>query len=150
MSSVFTKIIKGENTCYKIAETKNAYAFLDIRPLSKGHTLVVPKREIDRLFDLPEKEFNSLWSFAQNVAKAIEGEISCNRVGVAVLGFEVTHAHIHLVPLRTEGDLNFALPSSSYFTTGPYFAIIYTCLSSILICSLLFLLIFLESSHISS
>ena len=72
--------------------------------------MVVPKREIDRLFDLPEKEFNSLWSFAQNVAKAIEGEISCNRVGVAVLGFEVTHAHIHLVPLRTEGDLNFALP----------------------------------------
>ena len=110
MSSVFTKIIKGEITCYKIAETKNAYAFLDIRPLSKGHTLVVPKREIDRLFDLPEKEFNSLWSFAQNVAKAIEGEISCNRVGVAGLGFEVTHAHIHLVPLRNEGDLNFALP----------------------------------------
>ena len=110
MSSVFTKIIKGEIPCYKIAETKNAYAFLDIRPLSKGHTLVVPKREIDRLFDLPEKEFNSLWSFAQNVAKAIEGEISCNRVGVAVLGFEVTHAHIHIVPLRTEGDLNFALP----------------------------------------
>ena len=110
MSSVFTKIIKGEITCYKIAETKNAYAFLDIRPLSKGHTLVVPKREIDRLFDLPEKEFNSLWSFAQNVAKAIEGEISCNRVGVAVLGFEVTHAHIHLVPLRNEGDFNFALP----------------------------------------
>ena len=93
MSSVFTKIIKGEIPCYKIAETKNAYAFLDIRPLSKGHTLVVPKREIDRLFDLPEKEFNSLWSFAQNVGKAIEGEISCNRVGVAVLGFEVTHAH---------------------------------------------------------
>ena len=110
MSSVFTKIIKGEIPCFKIAETKNAYAFLDIRPLSKGHALVVPKREIDRLFDLPEKEFNSLWSFAQNVAKAIEGEISCNRVGVAVLGFEVTHAHIHLVPLRSEGDLNFALP----------------------------------------
>ena len=110
MSSVFTKIIKGEITCYKIAETKNAYAFLDIRPLSKGHTLVVPKREIDRLFDLPEKEFNSLWSFAQNVAKAIEGEISCNRVGVAVLGFEVTHAHLHLVPLGNEGDVNFALP----------------------------------------
>jgi histidine triad (HIT) family protein len=102
--------MKGEIPCFKIAETKNAYAFLDIRPLSKGHALVVPKREIDRLFDLPEKEFNSLWSFAQNVAKAIEGEISCNRVGVAVLGFEVTHAHIHLVPLRTEGDLNFALP----------------------------------------
>tara|TARA_Y100000389_G_scaffold151942_1_gene151785 strand:+ start:2038 stop:2448 length:411 start_codon:yes stop_codon:yes gene_type:complete len=110
MSSVFTKIIKGEIPCYKIAETKNAFAFLDIRPLSKGHTLVVPKREMDRLFDLPKKEFNSLWSFTQNVAKAIEDEISCNRVGVAVLGFEVTHAHIHLVPLRTEGDLNFALP----------------------------------------
>ena len=110
MAGIFSKIIAGEIPCYKIAESEDYFAFLDIRPLSKGHTLVVPKREIDRLFDLPEKEFNSLWSFAQNVAKAIEGEIPCNRVGVAVLGFEVTHAHIHLVPLRNEGDLNFALP----------------------------------------
>jgi histidine triad (HIT) family protein len=110
MDSVFTRIIKGEIPCYKIAESNGAIAFLDIRPLSKGHTLVVPKREVDRLFDLPVKEFETLWSFAQVVAKAIEGKIACNRVGVAVLGFEVTHAHVHLVPLRTEGDLNFALP----------------------------------------
>jgi histidine triad (HIT) family protein len=110
MDSVFTRIIKGEIPCYKIAESNDAIAFLDIRPLSKGHTLVVPKREVDRLFDLPVKEFETLWSFAQVVAKAIEGKIACNRVGVAVLGFEVTHAHVHLVPLRTEGDLNFALP----------------------------------------
>ena len=110
MDSVFTRIIKGEIPCYKIAESNDAIAFLDIRPLSKGHTLVVPKREVDRLFDLPVKEFETLWSFAQVVAKAIEGKIACNRVGVAVLGFEGTHAHVHLVPLRTEGDLNFALP----------------------------------------
>ena len=110
MDSVFTRIIKGEIPCYKIAESNDSIAFLDIRPLSKGHTLVVPKREVDRLFDLPVKEFETLWSFAQVVAKAIEGKIACNRVGVAVLGFEVTHAHVHLVPLRTEGDLSFALP----------------------------------------
>lgn len=90
MDSVFTRIIKGEIPCYKIAESNDSIAFLDIRPLSKGHTLVVPKREVDRLFDLPVKEFETLWSFAQVVAKAIEGKIACNRVGVAVLGFEVT------------------------------------------------------------
>ena len=110
MDSVFTRIIKGEIPCYKIAESNDSIAFLDIRPLSKGHTLVVPKREVDRLFDLPVKEFETLWSFAQVVAKAIEGKIACYRVGVAVLCFDVTHAHVHLVPLRTEGDLNFALP----------------------------------------
>jgi histidine triad (HIT) family protein len=85
-------------------------AFLDIRPLSKGHTLVVPKMEVDRLFDLPEDEFLALWAFAHKVAKAIDATIPCNRVGVAVLGFEVPHAHIHLVPLRTEEELNFAHP----------------------------------------
>ena len=110
MDSVFTRIIHGEIPCFKIAETQDSIAFLDIRPLSKGHTLVVPKREVDRLFDLPADQFKSLWAFGQIVAKAIEATISCNRVGVAVLGFEVTHAHVHLVPLRSEGDLNFALP----------------------------------------
>lgn len=110
MASIFTKIIRGEIPCYKVAECEHAIAFLDIRPLSKGHTLVVPKMEVDKLFELPEREFQELWSFAYRVAKAIESVIPCNRVGVAVLGFEVPHAHIHLVPLRTEGDLNFALP----------------------------------------
>jgi histidine triad (HIT) family protein len=110
MSSIFTKIIQGDIPCYKIAECDHAMAFLDIRPLSKGHTLVVPKMEVDRLFDLPEDEFLALWAFAHKVAKAIDVTIPCNRVGVAVLGFEVPHAHIHLVPLRTEEELNFAHP----------------------------------------
>lgn len=110
MSSIFTKIIRGDIPCYKIAECDHAMAFLDIRPLSKGHTLVVPKMEVDRLFDLPEDEFLALWAFAHKVAKAIDATIPCNRVGVAVLGFEVPHAHIHLVPLRTEEELNFAHP----------------------------------------
>ena len=110
MSSIFTKIIQGDIPCYKIAECDHAMAFLDIRPLSKGHTLVVPKMEVDRLFDLPEDEFLALWAFAHKVAKAIDATIPCNRVGVAVLGFEVPHAHIHLVPLRTEEELNFAHP----------------------------------------
>jgi len=110
MSSIFTKIIQGDIPCYKIAECGHAMAFLDIRPLSKGHTLVVPKMEVDRLFDLPEDEFLALWAFAHKVAKAIDATIPCNRVGVAVLGFEVPHAHIHLVPLRTEEELNFAHP----------------------------------------
>jgi histidine triad (HIT) family protein len=110
MASIFTKIIQGDIPCYKVAESEEAIAFLDIRPLSKGHTLVVPKTEVDKLFDLPEDEFRDLWAFAHKVAKGIEAAIPCNRVGVAVLGFEVPHAHIHLVPLRTEGDLNFALP----------------------------------------
>lgn len=110
MASIFTKIIQGDIPCYKVAESEEAIAFLDIRPLSKGHTLVVPKTEVDKLFDLPEDEFQALWAFAHKVAKGIEAAVPCNRVGVAVLGFEVPHAHIHLVPLRTEGDLNFALP----------------------------------------
>ncbi len=110
MSSIFTKIIRGDIPCYKVAECDHAIAFLDIRPLSKGHTLVVPKMEVDRLFDLPEEDFQALWAFTHKVAKAMEASVPCNRVGVAVLGFEVPHAHIHLVPLRTEGDLNFAPP----------------------------------------
>ena len=110
MATIFTRIIQGDVPCFKVAECKHAIAFLDIRPLSKGHTLVVPKMEVDKLFELPEEDFNALWSFAYKVAKGIESVIPCNRVGVAVLGFEVPHAHIHLVPLRTEGDLNFALP----------------------------------------
>lgn len=110
MSSIFSKIIRGDIPCYKVAECEHAIAFLDIRPLSKGHTLVVPKMEVDRLFDLPEEDFQALWAFSHKVAKGIEASVPCNRVGVAVLGFEVPHAHIHLVPMRTEGDLNFAQP----------------------------------------
>lgn len=107
MSSIFTKIINGEIPAHKIAENDDFLAFLDIMPLAKGHTLVIPKKEVDLIFDLEKEDFKNLWSFAQEVAKKIEKVIPCKRVGVAVVGLEVPHAHIHLVPLNTIGDLNF-------------------------------------------
>lgn len=107
MASVFTRIVKGEIPSYKVAEDENYYAFLDINPLAKGHTLVIPKQEVDYLFDLPAEVYSGLWNFARKVADAIDGAISSKRVGVAVLGMEVPHAHIHLVPLQSEGDLDF-------------------------------------------
>ncbi len=110
MSSVFTRIIAGDVPSYKIAENDFAYAFLDIRPLAKGHTLVVPKVEVDKLFDLPHAHYTALWDFAYHVAHAMEEVLHCNRVGVTVIGLEVPHAHIHLIPIRGEADMNFALP----------------------------------------
>lgn len=107
MSSIFTKIINGEIPAYKIAEDENYLAFLDVMPLAKGHTLVIPKKEVDLIFDLEEEEYKNLWAFAQKVAKKIEKVVPCIRVGVAVVGLEVPHAHIHLVPLNSMGDLNF-------------------------------------------
>lgn len=107
MSSIFTKIINGEIPSYKIAENDNFVAFLDALPLVKGHTLVVPKQEVDLIFDLDSDSFKELWAFAQVVAKKIEKAIPCKRVGVAVVGLEVPHAHIHLVPLQKVEDLNF-------------------------------------------
>lgn len=107
MASVFTKIVNGEIPSYKVAEDENYYAFLDINPLAKGHTLVIPKHEVDYIFDLDSAEYTGLWSFARKVAKAVESSIPCKRVGVAVLGMEVPHAHIHLVPLNSESDLDF-------------------------------------------
>lgn len=107
MSSIFTKIINGEIPAYKIEEDENFLAFLDIMPLAKGHTLVIPKKEVDLIFDLDQEEFKNLWGFAQKVAKKIEKSIPCVRVGVAVVGLEVPHAHIHLVPLNSMSDLNF-------------------------------------------
>lgn len=107
MSSVFTKIIKGEIPSYKIAENDNFIAFLDALPLVKGHTLVIPKQEVDLIFDLDSESFKELWAFAQNIAKKIEKAIPCKRVGVAVVGLEVPHAHIHLVPINKVEDLNF-------------------------------------------
>lgn len=107
MSSIFTKIINGEIPSYKVAEDDNFIAFLDAMPLVKGHTLVVPKKEVDLIFDLGSEEFKNLWAFAQQVAKKIEKAIPCKRVGVAVIGLEVPHAHIHLVPLNAMQDLNF-------------------------------------------
>ncbi|MET3038267.1 HIT domain-containing protein [Chryseobacterium sp. NRRL B-14859] len=107
MSSIFTKIINGEIPSYKIAEDENFIAFLDAMPLVKGHTLVVPKKEVDLIFDLESEEYKNLWGFAQKVAKKIKTAIPCVRVGVAVVGLEVPHAHIHLIPLNKMEDMNF-------------------------------------------
>lgn len=107
MSSIFTKIVEGSIPAYKIAEDEKHLAFLDVSPLVKGHTLVIPKEEVDLIFDLDSEAYRDLWSFAQKTAKKIQKAIPCVRVGVAVVGLEVPHAHIHLVPLNTMSDLNF-------------------------------------------
>ena len=110
MASIFTRIIKGEIPCYKIAEDENYFAFLDIAPLAKGHVLVVPKQEVDYIFNLEDDVLAGLFVFAKNIALAIEKVIECERVGVAVIGLEVPHAHGHLIPLNEVGDINFARP----------------------------------------
>ena len=114
MATIFTKIVRGEIPSYKVAEDERYYAFLDINPLQMGHTLVIPKREVDYLFDLEDEELAGLMVFAKRVAKAIERSVPCKRVGVAVLGLEVPHAHVHLVPLTAEGDMNFANAKKSF------------------------------------
>lgn len=111
MATIFTKIANGEIPSFKVAENEDFYAFLDINPLAKGHTLVIPKHvEDDYIFHLDGEVYDGLWSFARQVATAIKNVIPCKRVGVAVLGMEVPHTHIHLVPLQTEGDLDFRKP----------------------------------------
>src|SRR6187431_559390 len=107
MSSVFTRIIRGEIPCYKIAEDLLFFAFLDISPIARGHVLVVPKLEVDKAFDLPAEMLEGWLSFAQPIAKAIEKAFPCNRCGVAIMGIEVPHAHMHLVPINNADDLNF-------------------------------------------
>ncbi|MGV8828355.1 MAG: HIT family protein [Breznakibacter sp.] len=110
MATIFTKIVRGEIPSYKIAEDERYYAFLDINPLAKGHTLVIPKQEIDYIFDLDAELLGGMMVFAQKVAKALKQTVPCNRVGVAVLGLEVPHAHFHLIPLNRESDINFSNP----------------------------------------
>jgi histidine triad (HIT) family protein len=110
MATIFTKIIKGEIPSYKIAETENCYAFLDINPLKEGHTLVIPKKEVDYIFDLEDKQLAELNILSKKIAKAIEKVIDCKRVGVAVLGLEVPHAHIHLIPIDDLYDIEFSKP----------------------------------------
>ncbi len=107
MASVFSKIVAGEIPSYKVAEDENYYAFLDISPVAKGHTLVIPKHEVNYIFDLDEAEYEGLWNFARRVAKAMKQVLPCQRIGVAVMGLEVPHAHIHLVPINKESDMNF-------------------------------------------
>ena len=110
MSTVFSKIVTGEIPCYKIAETESCFAFLDISPLAKGHTLVISKKEIDNYFDLDTQLFGELNALAKTIAKAIKQTIPCERVGVAVIGLEVPHAHIHLVPINNVNDIDFSKP----------------------------------------
>jgi histidine triad (HIT) family protein len=108
MATIFTRIAAGEIPSWKVAENEDFYAFLDINPLAKGHTLVIPKKvEDDYIFHLDEQTYAGLWAFARKVALALKAAVPCQRVGVAVLGMEVPHTHIHLVPLQTEGDLDF-------------------------------------------
>jgi histidine triad (HIT) family protein len=107
MATLFSKIIAGEIPCYTVAETNEYLAFLDVRPLTAGHTLVIPKVEVDYIFDLEQETYAGLFLFAQIVAKSIKAAIPCTKVGIAVIGLEVPHAHIHLVPMNTIGDLNF-------------------------------------------
>jgi histidine triad (HIT) family protein len=105
MASLFTKIVNGEIPSYKVAEDENFYAFLDIFPVAKGHTLVIPKKEVDYLFDLDDKTYSGLMEFSKKVAAGLKKAIPCRKVGMLVLGLEVPHAHIHLVPMQTEADL---------------------------------------------
>ena len=110
MASIFTKIVKGEIPAYKIAEDENFLAFLDVFPLAKGHVLVIPKQEIDSIFDLSDESYTNLWLFAKKTAKALKRAMPCKRVGIAVIGLEVPHAHIHLIPLQNVEDINFSKP----------------------------------------
>jgi len=107
MATIFSKIAAGEIPSYKVAEDDNHYAFLDINPVAPGHTLVIPKKETDYIFDLSDEEYLDLLLFAKRVAKAIKQTLPCERVGVAVIGLEVPHTHIHLVPINKESDMNF-------------------------------------------
>ena len=107
MATIFSRIIQGEIPCYKIAENDRFFAFLDINPLSKGHTLVVPKHETDYIFNIDDEELGQMMVFAKHVAQAIEKAMPCKRIAVAVIGLEVPHAHLHLVPISSEGDLDF-------------------------------------------
>jgi len=110
MASIFTNIVQGEIPSYKIAEDEQFYAFLDIHPLAKGHTLVIPKNEVDYLFDLDDDLLAGMTIFSKRIARAIEKVIPCARIGVAVLGLEVPHAHIHLIPINSEADISFSRP----------------------------------------
>lgn len=107
MSSIFTKIINGEIPCYKVAENNDFIAFLDVNPNAEGHTLVVPKQEVNRLFDLDEELYNGLMSFSREVAIAMKKVMPCDRIGMAVIGLEVPHVHVHLIPLQAMEDIQF-------------------------------------------
>jgi histidine triad (HIT) family protein len=113
MASIFTKIVNGEIPCYKILENEKFLAFLDVFPLVHGHILVIPKKEVDYIFDVEDTDLSEMMVFAKKVAKAQRAAVSCKRIGVAVIGLEVPHAHIHLVPMNTVNDINFTQPKIS-------------------------------------
>jgi len=114
MATLFAKIVNKEIPSYKIAEDSNYYAFLDINPLTEGHTLVIPKKETDNIFDINDEEYMRLFLFAKKIAEAIEKVIPCKKVGIAVIGLEVPHAHIHLIPINNLGDINFHKPKLKF------------------------------------
>lgn len=112
MGSIFTKIVNGEIPCYKVAETDEFLAFLDVNPNAKGHTLCIPKKEVDKILDLDEVTYNGLMSFSRKVGKAIEKTVDCKRVGISVIGLEVSHVHVHLIPLNSMEDARFIAKAS--------------------------------------
>lgn len=112
--SIFTKIIKGEISCFKVLENEDFIAFLDVNPVNKGHTLVVPKLQIDYIYDLPEDIFSKLFIFSKKVSQMLKNSFSCNRIGISVVGLEVPHAHIHLIPINKIEDMNFERPRVNY------------------------------------
>jgi histidine triad (HIT) family protein len=114
MATIFTRIVNKEIPCYKVAEDDNYLAFLDINPLQEGHTLVIPKKEINYIFDVDEQLHAGLWNFARKTAKAIEKVVPCKRIGITVIGLEVPHAHIHLIPLKTMYDMDFSKPKLAF------------------------------------
>ncbi|MGB5032815.1 MAG: HIT family protein [Saprospiraceae bacterium] len=117
MASIFSRIISGEIPCYKVAESESCIAFLDVNPLAKGHVLVVPKKEMDYIFDIDDELYLDLFVFAKKVAKAIQKIVPCTKIGMSVIGLEVPHAHIHLVPINKISDLNFSGPRVSLTTS---------------------------------